>query len=130
MPQWNILELEKPISELDRQIDEIKRLSIEQGADYSEDVRTLQSQRDELLRKVFSHLSTWDKVLLARHPKRPYTLDYVRSIFDEYTELHGDRLYQDDNSMVCGIGSIGGRQAAFVGHQKGRNLKDRQFRNF
>ncbi len=130
MPQWNILELEKPISELDRQIEEIKRLSIEQGADYTEDVKTLQEQRDELLRKVFSHLSSWDRVLLARHPKRPYTLDYVRSVFDEYIELHGDRLYSDDNSMVCGIGSIDGVQAAFVGHQKGRNLKDRQYRNF
>ncbi len=130
MAQWNILELEKPISELDRQIDQIKKLSVEQGTDYSEDVNNLISQRDELLKKVFSHLSDWDRVLLARHPKRPYTMDYVSTVFDDYVELHGDRLYAEDNSMVAGVGSVDGIQVAFVGHQKGRNLKDRQFRNF
>jgi len=130
MAEWNVLDIEKPIGELDKQIEEIKRYSIEHSEDHSKDVEILEFQRDELLKKVFGNLSTWDRVLLARHPKRPYTLDYVRMLLDDYLEIHGDRLYADDNAMVCGIGKISGRKIAFVGQQKGRDLKDRQLRNF
>lgn len=127
---WSILDFEKPITELDDQIAEIKRLTLEQGQDRSEDIAALERDRDRLIEEVFSNLATWDKVLLARHPKRPYTLDYVRNVFDDYTELHGDRLFADDHAMIGGIAVLDGRQVMFVGQQKGRDLKDRQHRNF
>jgi acetyl-CoA carboxylase carboxyl transferase subunit alpha len=127
---WNVLDFEKPIAELDEQIAEIKRLTQEQGEDRSEDIAALERDRERLIQEVFSNLTAWDRVLLARHPKRPYTLDYVRLIFDDYTELHGDRLFSDDKAMVGGIATLDGRQVMFVGQQKGRDLKDRQYRNF
>lgn len=127
---WNILDFEKPIAELDDQINEIKRLTQEQGEDRSEDIAALEKDRDRLIEEIFANLTPWDRVLLARHPKRPYTLDYVRVMFDDYIELHGDRLFADDNAMIGGIGIMGERQVMFVGQQKGRDLKDRQFRNF
>ena len=128
--EWNVLDFEKPIAELDNQIAEIKRLTIERGEDRSDDIAVLEKDRDRLLSEIFANLSTWDRVLLARHPKRPYTLDYVRIMFDDYTELCGDRLFGDDHAMVGGIATLDGRQVMFVGHQKGRDLKDRQYRNF
>lgn len=127
---WSILDFEKPIAELDDQIAEIKRLTAVHGEDRSEDIATLEADRDRLIEEVFTNLNSWDKTLLARHPKRPYTMDYVRTIFDDYTELHGDRLFSDDHAIVGGVATLDGRQVMFVGHQKGRDLKDRQFRNF
>ena len=129
-PSWTILELEKPIAELDEQIAAIKRLTTEQGEDRSEDIAGLEADRDRLIEGIFANLTPWDETLLARHPKRPYTLDYVRTIFDDYTELHGDRLFADDHAMVGGIATLDGREVMFVGHQKGRDLKERQYRNF
>lgn len=128
--EWNVLDFEKPITELDAQITEIKRLTLERGEDRSPDITALEEDRDRLLQEIFANLTTWDRVLLARHPKRPYTLDYVRVMFDDYTELHGDRLFADDHAMVGGIATLNDRQVLFVGQQKGRDLKDRQYRNF
>ena len=127
---WNVLDFEKPIAQLDEQISEIRRLAQEQGQDRSADVATIEQDRDRLIEEIYSNLTPWDRVLLARHPKRPYTLDYARLIFDDYVELHGDRLFYDDHAMVGGIGVLGDRQVIFVGQQKGRDLKDRQYRNF
>jgi len=127
---WSILDFEKPITQLDEEIIKIKRLTAERGEDRSDDIAGLEADRDRLLQEIFDNLTPWDKTLLARHPKRPYTLDYVRMMFDDYTELHGDRLFADDNAMVGGIGILGGKQVVFVGQQKGRDLKERQFRNF
>jgi len=127
---WNVLDFEKPIAELDEQIAQIKQLTQEQGQDRSEDIAALEQDRDRLIQEIFSSLTAWDRVLLARHPKRPYTLDYVRVMFDDYIELHGDRLFSDDHAMVGGIASLDGRPVMFVGQQKGRDLKDRQYRNF
>lgn len=126
----NVLDFEKPIAELDHKISEIKRITAELGEDRSEEVASLESARDKLLEEIFSNLTPWDRTLLARHPKRPYTLDFAKLIFDDYTELHGDRLFADDPAMVGGIGVLDGRQVMFVGQQKGRDLKDRQYRNF
>ncbi|OFX15245.1 MAG: acetyl-CoA carboxylase carboxyltransferase subunit alpha [Armatimonadetes bacterium RBG_16_58_9] len=126
----NILDFEKPIAELDEQIAQIKLLTMERGEDRSEDIATLEHDRDRLLEEIFANLTPWDKVLLARHPKRPYTLDYVRLIFDDYMELHGDRLFADDHAMIGGIATLDDREVMFVGQQKGRDLKDRQYRNF
>jgi len=125
-----VLDFEKPIAELDEQIDQIKRLTEEEGVDRSEEISALERERDKLLEQIFSNLSPWDKTLLARHQRRPYTLDYARLIFDDYFELHGDRLFSDDHAMVGGMALIDGRPVMFVGQQKGRDLKDRQFRNF
>lgn len=127
---WNVLDFEKPINELDEQIAQIRKLAQEQGEDRAADIAALEADRDRLIEEVFSNLSPWDRVLLARHPKRPYTLDYIRLVFDDYVELHGDRLFADDNAMIGGIGVLDGRQLIFVGQQKGRDLKDRQYRNF
>ena len=129
-PSWNILDFEKPIAELDEQIAEIKRLTAESGEDRTEDIVALEADRDRLIEQIFANLSAWDKTLLARHPKRPYTLDYVRTIFDDYTELHGDRLFADDPAMVGGIATLDHRQVMFVGQQKGRDIKERGYRNF
>ncbi|MGI6295445.1 MAG: acetyl-CoA carboxylase carboxyltransferase subunit alpha [Armatimonadota bacterium] len=129
-PSWNILDFEKPISELDEQIAEIKRLTAESGEDRSQDIAALETDRDRLIEEIFSNLTAWDKTLLARHPKRPYTLDYVRTIFDDYTELHGDRMFADDPAMVGGIATLDDRQVVFVGQQKGRDIKERGYRNF
>jgi len=126
----NILDFEKPIAELEEEIEEIKRLTAEQGVDRTEEIAVLESHRDRLMEQVFSRLTPWDKTLLARHPRRPYTLDYVRLIFDDYTELHGDRLFTDDKAMIGGIATLDGQQVMFMGQQKGRDLKERQFRNF
>jgi len=127
---WSILDFEKPIAELDDQIAQIKRLTAEQGEDRSEEIAALEADRDRLIEEIFANLTPWDKTLIARHPKRPYTLDYARSIFDDYTELHGDRLFADDHAMVGGIATLDDRRVMFVGQQKGRDLKDRQHRNF
>jgi len=127
---WDVLDFEKPIAELDEQIAEIKRLTQEQGVDRSADIAALERDRDRVIEEVFSKLKPWDRVLLARHPKRPYTLDYARIVFDDYTELHGDRLFADDHAMVGGIATLDGRHVMFVGQQKGRDLKERQYRSF
>jgi len=129
-PSWSILDFEKPIAELDEQIAEIKRITAERGEDRSEDIASLEADRDRLIQEIFANLTPWDKTLLARHPRRPYTLDYARAIFDDYTELHGDRLFADDHAMIGGTATLDGRHVMFVGQQKGRDLKDRQFRNF
>jgi acetyl-CoA carboxylase carboxyl transferase subunit alpha len=126
----SVLDFEKPIEELEAQIEEIKRLTVEEGTDRSKEIAALEERRDKVMRKVFSKLTPWDKTLLARHPKRPYTLDFVRLMFDDYVELHGDRLFVDDKAMVGGIGVMGEHQVVFVGQQKGRDLKERRYRNF
>jgi len=128
--EWNILDFEKPISQLDEQLAQIRKLTQERGEDRSDDIAALEADRNRLLEEIFASLTPWDRTLLARHPKRPYTLDYARIIFDDYTELYGDRLFADDHAMVGGIATLDGKQVMFVGQQKGRDLKERQHRNF
>jgi acetyl-CoA carboxylase carboxyl transferase subunit alpha len=126
----SILDFERPIAELDTNIAELKRLSEDEGADHVADIAELERRRDTLIAEIFANLNAWDKTLLARHPSRPYTLDYIRAIFDDFTELHGDRLFADDKAIVAGFGMLNGKPVAVIGHQKGRDLKDRQYRNF
>ncbi len=126
----NILDFEKPIAELDDQIEQIKRLTEEEGTDRSAEIAVLEEERDRLLEQIFSNLSPWDKTLLARHQRRPYTLDYARLIFDDYFELHGDRLFADDHAVIGGMALLDGKPVMFIGQQKGRDLRDRQYRNF
>ena len=124
------LPFEKPLQEIHETIMEVERLSLEEGIDRSEKINELYKEYDNLSKAIFSNLSAWDKTLMARHPNRPYTLDYISLIFDDFFELHGDRRFGDDTAIVGGIGSLNGRGVAIIGHQKGRDVKERQYRNF
>lgn len=126
----NVLDFEKPIAELDGNIAEIIRLSEAEGVDRSAEIEELEQHRDRLIAEIFANLSPWDKTLLARHPSRPYTMDYIRTVFDDFVELHGDRVFADDNAIIGGFAFLNGKPVMVIGHQKGRDLKDRQFRNF
>jgi acetyl-CoA carboxylase carboxyl transferase subunit alpha len=126
----NVLDFERPLTELDANIAELRRISEAEGVDRSAEIAELEQHRDRLAEEIFSNLSPWDKTLTARHPSRPYTLDYIRAIFDDFVELHGDRLCADDKAIIGGFAFLDGKPIMVVGHQKGRDLKDRQFRNF
>ncbi|GBC91113.1 Acetyl-coenzyme A carboxylase carboxyl transferase subunit alpha [bacterium HR14] len=125
-----IFDFEKPINELESAIQELRQLVAEKGIDRTREIAELEAQRERLLRQIFSHLRPWDKVLLARHPKRPYALDYIRLMCESFVELHGDRLGFDDPAIVAGVGKLGVYRLVIVGQQKGRDLKERQKRNF
>ena len=129
-PIRTYLDFEKPIAELDANIAELKRLSEEEGVDRSIEIGELEEHRDRLIAEIFANLTPWDKTLLARHPNRPYTMDYIRYVFDDFIELHGDRLFADDNAVVGGFAFLDGKPVMVIGQQKGRDLKERQFRNF
>lgn len=118
------------IDQLDSDIAEIKRRSIEEGEDRTADIRGLEQERDRIIGLFFDQLTPWDKVRLARHPRRPYTLDLLNSAFDDFLELHGDRVFSDDPAMVTGLASISGYPVVVCGQQKGRDIKDRKLRNF
>lgn len=126
----SVLDLDKPINELDKNIAELRRLSEEEGVDRSAEILDLEENRDRLISEVFANLTAWDKTLLARHQSRPYSLDYIRTIFDDFVELHGDRLFADDNAIIGGWAFLDGQPVMVIGNQKGRDLKERQFRNF
>lgn len=125
-----ILDFEKPIAELDANIQTLKRLTAEQGIDKSAEIQALEADRERLLREIFHNLTPWDRTLLARHPQRPYTLDYIRAIFDDFVELRGDRQYGDDGAMIGGMAWLNEKPVMVIGQQKGRDLKERQKCNF
>lgn len=125
-----VLDFEKPIAELDANIEALKRITAEQGIDQSEEIASLERDRERLLKEIFRNLTPWDRTLLARHPQRPYTIDYIRAIFDDFVELHGDRQFGDDGAIVGGMAWLNDKPVMVIGHQKGRDLKERQRRNF
>ena len=124
------LDFEKPIAELERKIEELKRLTEKEGLDFTEEIKRLQSRSRELQEKIFSHLTPWQRVQLARHPNRPKSLTLAKLIFDDLLLLHGDRLYSDDQAIVGGLAKIEGEGIVFIGHQKGESVKENLFRNF
>lgn len=124
------LDFEKPIQELETKIEELKKLSDGTDIDLSQEIKRLKKKLKELKTEVFSKLTPWQKTQIARHPERPYTLDYVSLIFEDFIELHGDRRFGDDPAIIAGIGKIDGNSYALVGHQKGRTIKERIHRNF
>lgn len=124
------LDFEKPIMELERKIEELKGLTAEEGLDLSEEVSRLQSRLRKLEKDILSHLTPWQKVQLARHPNRPKSLDLTELIFDDFLILHGDRLYSDDQAIVGGLAKLGEEKLVFIGHQKGKSIKENLFRNF
>jgi len=124
------LDFEKPIIELETKISELRELASVKGMDVSREIESLERQADKLRSDVYSSLTPWQRVQLARHPARPYTLDYIERICDDFTELHGDRTFGEDKSIVGGMALLGGRQVMVIGHQKGRNTKENLLRNF
>lgn len=123
-------DFEKPLADLQQQIDKIKQVEEKTKVDMSATLNELQDKFDETKKQVYTNLSGWQKVQISRHPERPYTLQYIEMMCDDFIELHGDRTFGDDKAIIGGWGSIGGQTAMFIGHQKGRNTKDRQYRNF
>ena len=126
----NFLEFEKPIEELSAKIEELERVSQTQNLDLSEQINKLEDRRQKVTHDIFSSLDPWQITQIARHPMRPYTLDYVGFVIAGFQELHGDRMFADDRSIIAGIGKIDQRNVALIGHQKGRNTREKLRRNF
>lgn len=125
-----LLEFEKPISELEAKLEDMKKLAEENSVDVADAVRNLTSAIETLRKETFENLTRWQRVQLSRHPDRPYTLDYIERICSEFHELHGDRTVKDDPAIVGGLANIDGQSVMIIGQQKGRKTKERQFRNF
>ncbi|AOY79866.1 acetyl-CoA carboxylase carboxyl transferase subunit alpha [Moorena producens JHB] len=124
------LDFEKPLVELEKRIKQIRELAEENNVDVSDQIRQLETRAIQLRQEIFNSLSPGQRLQLARHPRRPSTLDYIQAITDEWFELHGDRGGYDDPALVGGIGSLAGRAVVILGHQKGRDTKDNVARNF
>lgn len=124
------LEFEKPIQELEKKISELKHLGADGELDLKSEIKKLEARLWRLKKETYSALSPWQRVQIARHPKRPYTLDYVQHIFTDYVELHGDRTFADDRALVGGLAKFEGKAILVIGHQKGRDAKENIMRNF
>lgn len=124
------LEFEKPVRELENQIEELIETSNDKGFNLKSEIEVLQNKVNELLKDIYSKLSSWDRVQLARHPMRPHTSDFINSMVDDFHEIHGDRKFADDSAMICGFGYLDGLKVAIVGIEKGRKTKDKIKRNF
>ena len=124
------LDFEQPIAELEAKIDELRFVGNDSGINISEEVERLKGKSETLTRSIFSKLSAWQVAQLARHPLRPYTADYLRKLSPDFQELHGDRMFADDPAIIGGIGRLDGRSIMFIGHQKGRDTKERVRRNY
>lgn len=125
-----IFDFEKPIVELEKRLEEMKLIAAENNVEVEQATRELEKKIHDLKVNIYSNLSRWQKVQISRHPDRPYSLDYIEAITDEFVELFGDRNYKDDKAMIGGLGAINGQSIMFIGQQKGRTTKERQFRNF
>ncbi|OGB67110.1 MAG: acetyl-CoA carboxylase carboxyltransferase subunit alpha [Caldithrix sp. RBG_13_44_9] len=125
-----ILDFEKPIIELEKKITEMEEYARDSGLDLSDDIERLTRKAQLLQKEVYSKLSPWQRVQLARHPDRPYTLDYIKNMMTDFLELHGDRYFSDDPAIVAGLAMLDDQRIAVIGHQKGRDVKENLFRNF
>ena len=124
------LDFEKPIIDLEKKIHELQNFTNEKKIDLSAEVKKLQEKLERLKKDIYSNLSPWQKVQIARHPQRPYTLDYISLIMTDFIELHGDRAFADDKALVGGLAKIGDIKVMVMGHQKGRDIKENLKRNF
>nr|WP_287403314.1 acetyl-CoA carboxylase carboxyltransferase subunit alpha [Candidatus Brachybacter algidus] len=124
------LEFEKPIADLYDQLNKLKAMDSEGTVDLDATVAALEKRIETEREDLYKNLTSWQRVQLSRHPERPYTLDYVKRIFTDFIELHGDRNVHDDKAIVGGMGKLDGKPVMVIGHQKGHNTKERQFRNF
>lgn len=124
------LEFEQPLAELENKIEQLRYVQADSAVDISEEIVRLQQKSQSLAKDIYAKLTPWQTALVARHPQRPYTLDYVREIFTDFHELHGDRMYADDQSIVGGLARFNNAACMVIGHQKGRDTKERAARNF
>ena len=123
------LEFEQPLAELENKIEQLRYVQADSAVDISDEIGRLQQKSQSLAKEIYAKLTPWQTALVARHPQRPYTLDYVREIFTDFHELHGDRMYADDQSIVGGLARFNGTPCMVIGHQKGRDTKERVRRN-
>ena len=130
MSKINFLEFEQPIAELETRIEELRFVQDDSAVDISQEIERLQKKSNGLTKEIFSKLTPWQISQVARHPQRPYTLDYVQALCADFEELHGDRHYAEDPAIVGGLARFNGHAVMVIGHQKGRDTKERQFRNF
>ena len=124
------LPFEAPIAELERQIEQLRRCEAQEHVCLKDDIKSLQAKQKSLIKQVYSNLAPWDRVRIARHQERPVFTDYVRMMMDEFVEVHGDRAFGDDRSIVGGLGRIGQRRVMLIGQQKGRNTREKIEANF
>ncbi|MEG0053247.1 MAG: acetyl-CoA carboxylase carboxyltransferase subunit alpha [Comamonas sp.] len=130
MAKKTFLDFEQPIAELESKIEELRYVQTESAVDISEEIDQLSKKSQQLTKDIYSDLSPWQITKIARHPERPYTLDYVRECFTDFVEMHGDRHFSDDKSIIGGLARFNGQPCMVIGHQKGRDTKERTLRNF
>lgn len=126
----NFLDFEQPIAELEAKIEELRYVGDDSEINLSEEILRLQDKSRSLTKQIFSKLSAWQVAQLARHPQRPYSMDYIQRVFTDFHELHGDRAYRDDPAIITGIARLDGRAVAIIAHQKGRDTREKLHRNF
>lgn len=126
----SFLEFEQPIAELETKIEELRYMQEDSAVDISEEIGRLQKKNQSMTKDIYGKLTAWQISQVARHPQRPYTLDYIQGLFTDFEELHGDRAYSDDAAIVGGMARFEGQPVMVIGHQKGRDVKERQYRNF
>ncbi len=124
------LEFEKPIIELEQKLDDLRVFADKEHLEFSDELQKLEARAAKLREETYANLTTWQRVQIARHPRRPYTMDYVQRVFTDFTELHGDRRFGEDRAIVGGLARFEGRPVMIVGHQKGKNTKENLLRNF
>jgi len=124
------LDFEQPVAELEAKIEELRYVQSESAVDITDEIDQLTKKSHQLTKDIYSDLSPWQVTKISRHPERPYTLDYVKAIFTDFVELHGDRHFADDQSIVGGLARFNGQACMVLGHQKGRDTKERALRNF
>src|SRR5258705_9168294 len=126
----SFLDFEQPIADLESKIEELRFVQDDSAVDISQEIDRLQKKSQTLTKEIYSKLTPWQISKVARHPHRPYSLDYIQSMFTDFEELHGDRSYADDPAIVGGLARFNGQSVMVIGHQKGRDTNDRTYRNF
>ena len=126
----SFLDFEQPIAELEAKIDELRHVQDGSALDINDEINRLQKKNQEMTKDIYGKLTAWQISQVARHPQRPYTLDYIQSLFTDFEELHGDRAFADDPAIVGGLARFDGKPVMVIGQQKGRDVKERQYRNF
>lgn len=124
------MKFETEIFDLEKHIAELERFALDKNIDLTDEIEKLQKKHRTMLENIYANLSSWDKIFVARHPDRPYTLDYIRELGEDFVELHGDRLFKDDPAIVGGMCKIDGKRVMVIGHQKGRTTEEKIHRNF
>ena len=129
-PVTHVLDFEKPLAKMEQEIQRLEAQQADSGRDYTEVIAGIREQLQNALRESYAKLSAWEKVLVARHPRRPLTRDYIRLLADDFSELHGDKCYGDDKAIVCGFARLAGHRVMLIGHQKGRDTREKIDVNF